>query len=292
MFCPGVAQRLLSVSSFHHITCSVPTRSVPTDHKNKASLFKRGYAGFQRSSFLCVKREAGLPPKIHGFLTRVLECFTFLPALDGDSAVLIMHLQYQCFPEAESPFWHIYLWIYVLSIFIFKRRVAARLKWVCCPRLSSEESEPWAETDPGFVREISQRSSQSRTARSAQPEDVVRWWASDFSAVSGSMLMLGVGEPVLSGSSCWSSFWELWGQQKSLFFSFYLSLSVWSIGFDNSRVVDTFLMTDSISLTFGPSLVRYHFLDADIERVGQYHKSPLTLLVEGILANINLKKKC
>lgn len=88
-----------------------------------------------------------LSPKIHSCscMTWVLECFTFLTALYGDAAYRTLAISMH--PRGLGvTFWH----IYIASLFIFKRRVVARLKWVCCPDLSEDSvqllwiTEPWA----------------------------------------------------------------------------------------------------------------------------------------------------
>lgn len=214
MFFPVVAQRLLSVSSFHYITCSVPTwlNSCCPDKGMRVS--KGPHSSVWNGKQACHPK---FTVSRHWSLNSSHSCRRW--------TVTVLCLSCTCSINASQRLSHLFdtfIYEFMLWVFLYSSGVS-RHDWSGCVVHDSPLRNQNHE-----LRLIQVLLGALTALVSEQDCSISPPWGCgavglcDFSAVSGSMLMLGVGEPVLSGSSCWSSFWELWGQQKSLF----LGLSV------------------------------------------------------------------
>ncbi len=115
-----------------------------------ASLFTGGHAGFQRASFLCAKLEPGLS-RWTSHTTQVLECLTFLAALDGDAAYQMFAISMH--PKGLVPFWHISFNIQTACCGMIEVGVLYTSLWgFSSTAVNHRTRSLWLQTCPCFVR--------------------------------------------------------------------------------------------------------------------------------------------
>jgi len=196
-----------SVSSFHWITCSVPTRwnSCWLDNKTEA---------FQRSSFLCVKREPG-PAARDSLLHDTGPWMLHIPSGVGRWHCCAYHaLAISMHPRGFVTLLTFIHDFYVASLFKFKRRVMAWLKWVCLSTslLWGVEYALNHRTSSWHVKLIYFLLALCQLVRELALVFLSAWGCvmpGLAGSPAGSGRMWVVGEPVLSGNSCWPGFCEV-----------------------------------------------------------------------------------